>query len=72
MDLYYRLLDSDFFGTIIKISGSDAFRFDTEKQEWRDTGMMILFYSDESDKYGLYEEISEKEAKEYVRRILSE
>ncbi|MBL1225377.1 hypothetical protein [Enterococcus sp. BWR-S5] len=64
---FYRLLDSDYFGTIIKVSGKNVFRFDLELNDWKETGLMILFYSDESDKYELYEEISEEQANDFIK-----
>lgn len=68
---FYRLLDSDYFGTIVKVFGKDVFRFDRELKDWKETGLMILFYSDESDKYGLYEEITEEQAEKYIKEDIA-
>ena len=58
---YYRLLDKENNGTIIKIENKNQYEFDLLKG-WVLTSIMLKYWSDESDTYDMYEEISEKEA----------
>lgn len=58
---YYRLLDKEKNGTIIKIENQSQYEFDSVKG-WVLTSIMLRYWSDMSDFYDMYEEISEKEA----------
>ena len=58
---YYRLLDKENNGTIIKIDNQSQYEFDSLKG-WVLTSVMLRYWSDSSDTYDMYEEISEKEA----------
>ena len=58
---YYRLLDKENNGTIIKTDNQSQYEFDSLKG-WVLTSVMLRYWSDSSDTYDMYEEISEKEA----------
>ncbi len=58
---YYRLLDEKNNGKIIKVENKRQYRYDTLKG-WIQTTVMLNYWSDGSDTYDMYEEISEREA----------
>ena len=57
---YYKLTDKENNGVIIKTEGRRQYRFDRLKG-WIPTSVMLKYWSDSSDVYDMYEEISEKE-----------
>lgn len=59
---YYRLLDHKYYGLIVRSAQGKEEYYNTEDHQWYETGVMIRYYSDESDQYGMYEEVTEKEA----------
>lgn len=67
MYLYHRLLDHKYYGFIVRSSHGKEEYYNTEDQQWYETGIMIRYYSDESDQYGMYEELTEKEAQEAIK-----
>lgn len=58
---YFRLLDKVHKNTVVRANGRDQQQFIKEKG-WVQSGIMIDYFSDESNTYDLYEEISEKTA----------
>lgn len=69
MNRYYKLIDEKYNGMIIRSNDSVEERYDPESSTWIETGVMIRYYSDESDQYGMYEEITEKEALEIITAL---
>lgn len=70
MYTYYKLLDEKYNGFIVRSHGDKSEYFDVRTGKWIETGLMIRFFSDESDSYNMYEIISEeiasKELNQYV------
>lgn len=64
---YFRLLDRKNRGIIAKADGRIHHEYDREKKEWVRSGVMIEYFCDESDTYGMYEEITEKEAMSLIQ-----
>ena len=58
---YYRLLDSEYNGLIVRANEKVQQYYDAQSKKWINTGIMLFYFSDESDTYGMYEEISENE-----------
>jgi len=67
MYFYHRLLGHRYYGFIVRLSHGKEEYYNTEDQQWYETGIMICYYSDESDQYGMYEEVTEKEAQEAIK-----
>lgn len=61
MYTYYRLLDKLNKNTVVKADGRNQQQL-IKGKGWVRSGIMIDYFSDESDTYNMYEEISEKEA----------
>ena len=64
---YYRLLDQTYNGFIVRSKNRKDEYFNADDKSWHETGLMVRYYSDESDQYGMYEEITEKEALETIK-----
>jgi hypothetical protein len=64
---YYKLLSPKHKDTIVRTEGRSQQQYISGKG-WVDSGIMIQYFSDESDFYGNYTEISESEAMEIVNR----
>ena len=58
---YYRLLDPQHKGMIVRDRDGDQHRFDPVKG-WIHTGILLQYEWPESDFYGRYEEIPEEQA----------
>lgn len=58
---YYKLLDIKHQGTIVRTMGRKQEIYDSAKKVWVRTGIMLEYFSDESDTYDMYEEIDEKD-----------
>ena len=58
---YYRLLDPKHKNTIVRAEGRSQQQHIPDKG-WVESGIMISYFSDESDTYGMFEEISEADA----------
>lgn len=63
---YYQLLDHKYNGLVVRSGNGKEEYYNTDDKQWHETGVMIRYYSDESDQYGMYKEISEKEALEAI------
>lgn len=63
---YYKLLDKDHYGQIIKADGRKQYEYDLSTNQWVRSGIMLHYFSDESETYDMYEEISEKDALEQI------
>lgn len=59
---YYRLTDKQNLNRIVKAEGRKQYIFNEKKQQWVRSGIMIHYFSDESDTYEMFEEITEAEA----------
>lgn len=62
---YFRLLDPQHKNIIVRAKGRSQQQF-FENSGWVESGIMIKYFSDESDFYGMYEEITESEAHKYI------
>lgn len=62
---YYKLLSPKHKGTIVRADGENQQKYNQSKG-WVDSGIMIQYFSDESDYYGNYVEITESEAMKIV------
>lgn len=62
---YYQLLSPKHKGIIVRADEAHHQKYDPDRG-WVDSGIMIHYFSDESDFYGNYVEISESEAMEIV------
>jgi|LGVF01.2.fsa_nt_gb hypothetical protein len=58
---YFKLNDNKHKNVIVKADGRIQHRYD-KKKGWIRTGIMLDYFSDESDTYDMYEEIKESEA----------
>jgi hypothetical protein len=58
---YYRLLDPKHKGTIVRGAGKIQEQFFPGKG-WLRSGILLHYFSPESDTYDMYEEISEADA----------
>lgn len=65
---FYRLLDADNYGLIVKCKGHLQYVYRAEKQSWVRTGLMTKYFCDEDPCYECYEEISETEALEDIEK----
>ena len=63
--IYYRLLSPKHKNFIVRAEGRSQQQY-IEDKGWVDSGILIHYFSDESDFYGNYIEISESEAMEIV------
>jgi hypothetical protein len=64
MPTYYKLLDNNNYGTIVSANGRLQYKYKPKEAQWIRSGVMLHYFSDESDRYGLYEEITTAEAME--------
>lgn len=64
---YFRLTDKQHLNRIVKSEGRKQFVFNEKTQSWVRSGIMIHYFSDESDTYGMFEEITEAEALSQLR-----
>jgi len=58
---YFKLLDPAHENTVVRAEGRSQQHF-IPGRGWVESGIMIRYFSDESETYGSYEEISEEEA----------
>lgn len=65
---YIKLLDEINYGMIIKAEGRKQYRFIFGLNEWKRTGILLEYYTEESDKYEKLIEVSEEEAYIYIER----
>lgn len=65
---YYRLLDSEYNGLIVRADDGLQQYYDQDTKGWVDTGIMLFYFSDESDTYGMYEELTEEQALELISK----
>lgn len=63
MPHYYRLLDEKNKGKIVKADGRFQYELDSKNKTWIRSGIMLDYFSDESDKYNMFVELSEVEIK---------
>ena len=59
--IYYKLLDKKHQGAIVRTMGRKQEIYDLTQKKWVRTGIMLEYFSDESDTYDMYEEIDEKD-----------
>lgn len=59
---YYRLTDNQHLNRIVKAEGRKQYIFNENERKWVRSGIMIQYFSDESDTYDMFEEITEEEA----------
>lgn len=62
---YYRLLDPKNKDTVVRAEGRSQQQF-IKGRGWVESGIMITYFSDESDTYDMYEEISYEEAMKLI------
>lgn len=62
---FYRLTDPANENTIVRANGRSQQQFIPDRG-WVESGIMLRYFCDESDTYGMYEEISEQEALKLV------
>ncbi|MDR2615505.1 MAG: hypothetical protein LBC28_02890 [Oscillospiraceae bacterium] len=58
---YWKLIDAEHCGVLVRTSGEYHERF-YPGSGWTRSGILIKYFSDESDYYELYEKITEAEA----------
>lgn len=56
---YYRLLDTENYGTIVKTEGQRHYKLEDGK--WIRSGIMLHYFWPESDRFELYEELTAEE-----------
>ncbi|WP_442759841.1 hypothetical protein [Enterococcus italicus] len=68
MYTYYKLTSLDYNGTIIRINTENHHEdyFNTKEKVWKPIGIMIRYFSPDSDIYEMYEELPKKEVMEAV------
>ena len=59
---YFRLLDNNHKDVVVRADGPNQEEYDPNKREWVWSGIMIDYFSDDSDTYNMFEEISRDEA----------
>jgi len=64
---YYKLLAPKHKGTVVRADGETQQKY-VAGNGWIETGVMMQYFSDESDFYDNYIEITESEAMEIVNR----
>jgi hypothetical protein len=64
---YYRLLDPQHKGTIVKTEDKSQYQFELGKG-WIRTGIMLDYFFPESDTFDQYEEITEDEASKSIQQ----
>ena len=62
---YVRLTDREHLNNIVRCRGENWERY--VDGEWKQTGILIEYFCDESPLYEMYEEISEKEAMKIIK-----
>lgn len=65
---YYKLLDDVNYEIIIKAKGRNQYRYIYGINEWKETGMLLLYHTEGNVKYEKYEIISESEAYEIIEK----
>ncbi len=68
--IYYRLLDVNNKGAIIRTNGPNQHTYVPGKG-WVRSAILTQYFCDESDYYDLYEEISEAEATTFIEETSS-
>lgn len=58
MPHYYQLLDKKNKGKIVKADGRFQYEFNRDSKIWIRSGIMLDYFSDESDKYNMFVELS--------------
>lgn len=58
---YFKLLDPAHENTVVRAEGRSQQQF-IPGRGWVESGIMIRYFSDESETYGSYKEVSEEEA----------
>ncbi len=58
---YYKLLDPRHKNAVVRTEGRSQQQF-IPGRGWVESGIMMRYFSDESELYGSYEEVSEEEA----------
>ena len=62
---YIKLTDREHLNNIVRCRGEEWERFCNG--EWKQTGILIKYFSDASPLYNCYEEISEEEALKIIK-----
>ena len=62
---YIRLTDREHLNNIVRCQGEEWERY--VNGEWKQTAILIKYFSDESPLYDCYEEISEEKALELIK-----
>ncbi|MDR3149814.1 MAG: hypothetical protein LBT88_07390 [Oscillospiraceae bacterium] len=62
---YVKLIDREHYGTVVRADGAKQYEWD-DKKGWVRSGILILYFCDESEYYDLYEEITEDEAMKLI------
>ena len=62
--IYFRLLDEAHRNMIVRAKGREQEMYDAEKKVWLQTGILLHYFSDDSDRYDMYEEIAEVDVPE--------
>lgn len=55
------------YGMIVRAHNGYQEYYDKDKNEWIKTGVLMLYFCDESEVYDLYEDISEEEALKSIK-----
>lgn len=66
---YTRLLDASHRGQIVKSVGRKSYEYDPS-HGWVRSGILLHYFSDTSDTYGMYEDVSEEVALSAIRLAL--
>lgn len=64
---YVRLMDNAHKDIVVRCEGRHWQQF-VAGVGWKETGILIRYFSDESDLYEMYEEISAEQARELVEK----
>jgi hypothetical protein len=62
---YFKLIDREHYGTVVRAKGRSQQQH-IHGHGWVESGIMILYFCDESEYYDLYEEITEDEAMKLI------
>ncbi len=62
---YVKLIDKEHFNNIVRCKGRQWERY--VDREWKQTGILLKYFCDESPLYGCYEKINEKEAMTIIK-----
>lgn len=61
---YYKLTDKEHRDMVVRIGGGVSETY--YEGEWRRSAIMVHYFTDISDRFGMFEEITEKEALELI------